>query len=163
MSDEVELLGGEGLGRGVVVVDALDVELGVRLVPLVEEGLADRERPGVGLGAQPVPRVLALGDDQLEGAVGLDVHLLLVHGGARARTTAAEAGAGEEVEADPLRVAPGAPDPVVVLPVERGAEVVVVGVLADDLDGLVAGADQHGLRGPAVLELASRAPRAAAG
>ena len=105
--------------------------------------------------AQPVPGVLALRDDHLEGAVRLDVHLLLVHRGAGARSAAAEAGTGEQVEADPLRVAPGAPDPVVVLPVERGAEVVVVRVLTDDLDRLVARADRAaGSVGAAVLELA---------
>ncbi len=123
------------------------------LVPLVEERLADGEAPRVGLRAQPVPGMLSLRDDQLEGAVGLDVHLLLVQRGAGAGPAAAEAGAREQVEADPLGVAARAPDPVVVLPVERRAEVVVVGVLSDDLDGLVAGADQLGLGGAPVLEL----------
>ena len=122
------------------------------LVGPVEERLTDRQGPGVGLGAQPVAGVLVLGDDELEGAVGLDVHLLLVQGRPGARAAAAEAGAGEEVEADPLGFAPRPPDPVVVRPVEAGPEVVVVGVLADDLDGLVTGADEHGLFGAPVLE-----------
>jgi hypothetical protein len=137
---------------GAVTAKTLDVEVGVLLVAPVEERLADRQRPGVGLGAQPVAGVLTLGDDELEGAVGLDVHLLLVQGGAGPGTTAAEAGAGEEVEADPLGLASGPPDPVVVPPVERRPEVVVVGVLPDDLDRLVTGADEYGMRRSPVLQ-----------
>ena len=88
---QVQLLGVSGVGGVAVVVDALDVQLGVVLLTLVEERLADGQASGVCLGAQPVAGMLPLRDDQLERAVGLDVHLLLVHRGAGAGTAAAEA------------------------------------------------------------------------
>ncbi len=155
---EVQLLGRQGSRRRAVVVHALDAHLGMALVALVKEGLADGDAPSVRIGAQPVPRMLPLRNDHLEAAVGLYVHLLLVQRGARAGATAAEARTREEVEADPLRLAARAPDAVVVLPVERSAEIMVVRVLRHDLDGLVAHADQLGLGGPAVLEPALQRP-----
>ena len=57
------------------------MHFGVPLAALVEKRLADGQAPGVGLGAQPVPGCSSLGDDHLEAAVGLDVHLLLVQRG----------------------------------------------------------------------------------
>src|SRR3954468_14710536 len=97
--------------------------------------------------------MLALRDDELEGPVGLEPHLLLVHRVAGARPPATETAAREQVEAEPPGIAARAPDAVVVPAVERSPEVVVVGVLADDLDGLVACPHEHGFGGATVLEL----------
>src|ERR1700722_16952477 len=100
------------------------MQTGMFLVRAVEERLSDSEASRVGLGSQPIPWMLALGNYDLEAAVRLEVHLLLVHGGTNPRSAAAESAPREEIEADPFCLAPRAPYAVVVLSVERGAKVV---------------------------------------
>ena len=117
-------------------LDELDYAANPNLNPAVINTLAGAEWVAKG-------RPLCLIGDSGTGKT----HLLIGLG-----TAAAEAGPREEVEADPLGFAPRPPDPVVVLPVEAGAEVVVVGVLTNDLHRLVTGPDQHGLFGAPVLE-----------
>ena len=118
-------------------------ELGDALVRAILEGLAHDQRRGVGLHAQPVARLLAAREEDLEAAVGVDLHLARVEvaglAAARLRAVAARVGA----EAEVVHGAAPARDPVLVLAADRRVLVVVVGVVGADLHRLVRGAAQH--------------------
>ena len=149
----VDLFGRQG-GRPLLVfrtVDALDVQFGGLLGCAVQKRLPHDQRAALRRHRQPVPLVAPAAHDQLEAAVLADVELggLDVAGGRHPPTLPVVSGMGAETEI--LHGVAPAGDPVVVVAADGGRLVVVVGVVAAQLDGLVGDPVEYGSAGVGVF------------
>ena len=149
----VDLLRRQGTGSLLLVgtVDSLDVKVGRHFGFAVEEGLAHDQRSAPGRHGQPVPFVVPAAHDQLESAVGVDVELRGLDVSGRRHPAALPVVSGLRAEAEVFDSVAPAGDPVVVVAANGGRLVVVVRVVASQLDRLVGHPVQHGRSGVGVL------------